>query len=213
MRSPIRAAAVGLVGLTSRNQERGAHITRFVMYDRLRALQPTLAPAPGARTLSISRSSALCTVLGLDGTEIVEGDYPEVNILALPYPDASFDYVVSDQVFEHIEGNPFEAMAETIRVLKPGGYIVHTTCFVNPVHGWPGDFWRYTPEALRLLVGDDMEVVANDGWGNAYVWVVEKLGLRKTPVPRATWHPLHRVATMNNPRWPVATWIVARRPN
>src|SRR4051794_13802965 len=199
------------VELSARGQERGAHITRFVMYDRLAELSRTFPPAPAARTLSISRSSGLCSVLGLDATQITEADYPEVNILSLPYADDTFDYVVSDQVFEHIEGNPFTAMAETLRVLKPGGIAVHTTCFINPVHAWPGDFWRFTPEALELLVAGHADVIESGGWGNPFVWVVAGLGLRKTPVPRASWHPLHWAASKNSAKWPVATWVVARR--
>ena len=211
MRRRIRAGVARAVATTTRGQEHGAHITRFVMYDELRKVGASIPPSPAARALSISRSSQLVTVLGLDGTDVTEANYPEANILALPFGDAEFDYVVSDQVFEHIEGNPFDAMAETLRVCKPGGVVVHTTCFINPVHAWPGDFWRFTPQALRLLAGDDVEVLANDGWGNPYVWVAAALGLRKTPVPRATWHPLHWAATKNHPKWPVATWIVARR--
>jgi hypothetical protein len=30
-------------------------------------------------------------------------------------------------------------------------------------------------------------------------------------VPHATWHPLHKVATRNDPQWPITTWIVARK--
>ncbi|WP_331272920.1 methyltransferase domain-containing protein [Motilibacter deserti] len=212
MRKLVKPLARRAVELSSRGQERGAHITRFVMYDRLAEVGRGFRPSPAARTLSISRSTQLCTVLGLDGTAITEADYPDVNILSLPYADASFDFVVSDQVFEHIEGNPFTAMAETLRVLRPGGVAVHTTCFINPVHAWPGDFWRFTPEALALLVGKDAEVVECGGWGNPYVWLVAGLGLRKTPVPRSPRHPLHWAATKNSPKWPVATWVVARRP-
>lgn len=42
----------------------------------------------------------------------------------LPFPDASFDVVVSDQVFEHVRNYP-EAIAEIRRVLKPGGAMLH----------------------------------------------------------------------------------------
>lgn len=41
----------------------------------------------------------------------------------LPYPDASFDIVVCEQVLEHIE-NPGEILAEIRRVLRPGGMAV-----------------------------------------------------------------------------------------
>jgi SAM-dependent methyltransferase len=42
----------------------------------------------------------------------------------IPVPDASFDFVFSDQVFEHVLNQPF-AWQEIVRVLKPGGISVH----------------------------------------------------------------------------------------
>ena len=45
----------------------------------------------------------------------------------LPYPDASFDLIFSNWVFEHI-ADPVTASAELLRVLKPGGWI----CAVTP---------------------------------------------------------------------------------
>jgi len=43
-----------------------------------------------------------------------------------PFPDASFDYVVSIEGIEHIQ-NHFAFLAEVKRVLKPGGRLVLTT--------------------------------------------------------------------------------------
>jgi 2-polyprenyl-3-methyl-5-hydroxy-6-metoxy-1,4-benzoquinol methylase len=45
--------------------------------------------------------------------------------------------VVSDQVLEHVVGDPQTAIDETLRVLRPGGIVIHTTCFMNPIHGAP----------------------------------------------------------------------------
>ena len=42
----------------------------------------------------------------------------------LPYPDASFDLVVSNQVMEHVRDYP-ATLAEMRRVLKPGGHALH----------------------------------------------------------------------------------------
>ena len=51
----------------------------------------------------------------------------------LPFPDASFDLIVSDYVFEHI-ANPKEVADEFYRILKPGGWLCARTpnkyCYV-----------------------------------------------------------------------------------
>ncbi len=51
---------------------------------------------------------------GATGT-VVRGD-----LLALPFPDASFDRVIAAEVLEHIPDDA-AAIAELVRVLKPGG--------------------------------------------------------------------------------------------
>jgi ubiquinone/menaquinone biosynthesis C-methylase UbiE len=120
-------------------------------------------------------------------------------VLSLPFSDESFDYVVSDQVLEHIEGAPQGVMDESFRVLRRGGWVVYTTCFINPIHLEPNDFWRFTPDALALLARKFSRVVDCGGWGNPYVWVVVWLGLRFDGVPESSWHPLHNLAMRNDP--------------
>ena len=67
----------------------------------------------------------------------------------LPFPDQSFDIVYSSNVLEHV-ANPATALAEAIRVLKPGG-VLHMTV---PNYGsfWEGHyvlFWiPYLPKWL-----------------------------------------------------------------
>ena len=66
--------------------------------------------------LAISRSSSFGRLLGLRAAIYTEADYPEYNMLSLKFPDNSFDFCVSDQVLEHVEGNPYAAFHETARV-------------------------------------------------------------------------------------------------
>src|SRR5690606_2405557 len=106
---------------------------------------------PDKTCLAISKSKFFGKIAGLQTCEYTEADYPEHNMMSLQFPDDGFDFCISDQVLEHIEGDPFIAFNETVRVTKPGGYICHTTCFLNEVHGVPKDFWRYTTTALDLL--------------------------------------------------------------
>ena len=179
------------------------------------ALSNRLAAHDGLRTrcLSISGSNRLAHVLGLKAARIVEAAYPEHTMLALGFDDASFDVCVSDQVLEHVEGNPFDAVKESFRVVKPGGFVVHTTCVLNPIHREPGDFWRFTPDALALLCRTaGGEVIEAKSWGNREALALTQLGIRTQKVPMDPSHPLHRIATANDPNWPIHTWVIARKP-
>jgi Methylase involved in ubiquinone/menaquinone biosynthesis len=48
------------------------------------------------------------------------------NIEKLPFPDRTFDIVISQWVIEHLK-NPERVFAECYRVLKPGGYFLFVT--------------------------------------------------------------------------------------
>ena len=51
-----------------------------------------------------------------------EFEYIKTSGEALPFPDNSFDYVISSDVIEHTP-DPLQSTREMIRVLKPGGKI------------------------------------------------------------------------------------------
>ena len=211
-KSPVRAVKrliAGTLRLSMKGLPRGPHITRFFMYRRLARFRQ--APADDARVLSISHSVELCRLLGLANGHLVEANYPQYSALDLPFADESFDYVVSDQVLEHIEGDPQRVIDETFRVLKRGGLAIHTTCFINPIHREPNDFWRFTPDALAFLARRFSTIVDCGGWGNPYVWSVVWLGLRYDGIPERRWHPLYQLAMRNDPDWPISTWLVARK--
>lgn len=68
--------------------------------------------------------------------------YDEVSvasILKLPYPDGSFDAIVSVDVMEHIPAEVKNAaIAEMLRVLKPGGRMMHVLDLDSqkPLYRW-----------------------------------------------------------------------------
>ncbi len=213
-RAAAKRAVYGAVAASGLGAPVGAEYTRFGMYARLRATVREITggtDGAGRSLLDISGSRRLIEEVGLGAADITEAHYPEHNILSLPMADASFDFVVSDQVLEHIEGDPFVAFRETARVTRPGGLLIHTTCFLNEIHLAPDDFWRFTPAALRLLCRGVAEPIEVGGAGGLLSVPVSWLGLRRAPVPAARWHPLHAAALRNNPRWPVMTWVVATR--
>ena len=146
---------------------KGAHITRFYMYKHLANYSEPRTE--DLKVLSISQSHYLARLLGFSDRQITDASYPEFNILSLPFEDGAFDAIVSDQVLEHIEGAPQLAVDELFRVLKLQGIALQTTCFINPVHKNPGDYWRFTPDALALLTREHGDILDVGGWGNPLV--------------------------------------------
>jgi SAM-dependent methyltransferase len=86
----------------------------------------------------------------------------------LPFPDASFDLVMSTDVWEHIEDDRSVA-AEAARVLRPGGrLLVAVPCSMKLWSGHDlalGHFRRYERDELaRLVTGAGLEVVDLWSW-------------------------------------------------
>jgi len=189
---------------------KGEHVTRYFMYRHF-SQNHKKHRDKSLKVLSISGSEKLCYILGFDKTSIQDASYPEFNILNLPFKDESFDAVVSDQVLEHVEGSPQDAINETIRVLKPGGLLVHATCFLNPIHGAPSDFWRFTPDALAFLTKEKTTIIEAAGWGNVFVWLFFAFGIRYEKIPNNKFHLFNWLATFNQARLPVTTWVIGKK--
>jgi SAM-dependent methyltransferase len=68
----------------------------------------------------------------------------------LPFPDGSFDTVISVQVLEHTP-DPATLIAEMGRVVRDDGIIILTAPFSFRLHEEPHDYFRYTPHGLRVL--------------------------------------------------------------
>ena len=92
--------------------------------------------------------------------EDVKGDLCE----GLPFAHDSVDAVILTEMLEHVE-DPVAAVAETWRVVKPGGCVLITVPMMWPWHGrtpetaaetgnthvFP-DYWRFTDQGVRRLL-------------------------------------------------------------
>jgi SAM-dependent methyltransferase len=73
------------------------------------------------------------------------------DVEALPYEDASFGAVLALNTFEHVP-RFWHGFDELYRVLRPDGVLLVTAPFYFHIHDYPSDYWRFTPEALDLLL-------------------------------------------------------------
>jgi SAM-dependent methyltransferase len=81
-----------------------------------------------------------------DAGPLIDHNY---DVQDLEFEDETFDRVVCNAVLEHVE-RPQQALAELHRVLRPGGEIWVEVPFNQPYHEAPSDFWRVSPQGLRV---------------------------------------------------------------
>jgi SAM-dependent methyltransferase len=76
------------------------------------------------------------------------------DIVKMPeVPDNKFDIVFCTEVLEHVR-DPFSAVREIWRVLKPGGFLFASSPFNFRIHGPLPDNWRFTEHGWRVLLQD-----------------------------------------------------------
>ena len=122
--------------------------------------------------------SGMDVIFDVPGLRVVESDVslgPRTQVIldahSIPYRDQSFDCVIAQAVLEHVV-DPARCVAEIHRVLRPGGLLYVETPFMQPVHGGPYDFLRFTRSGLRWLLRDFAEEDAGllAGPGASLAW-------------------------------------------
>jgi SAM-dependent methyltransferase len=93
------------------------------------------------------------------GIDFAQGDpswdYSRLDVIGvlekLPFPDTSFDHVLSIVVMEHTP-EPARVIKELHRVLKPGGMVHMVVPHMWEEHQKPYDFFRFTSSGIRYLL-------------------------------------------------------------
>jgi predicted O-methyltransferase YrrM len=74
-----------------------------------------------------------------------------LNLHQIDLPSESVGTVFILDTLEHVE-SPSKAMSEVHRVLKPDGILIMSSVMNFPIHDYPLDYWRFTPEGFRSLL-------------------------------------------------------------
>jgi len=93
------------------------------------------------------------------------------DLKEIPVEDARYDYVLFNQVLEHV---PYPALVlkELHRVMKPGGRLIYTAPLFYEEHGQPYDFYRYTSFGIRVLFEDAGFSIERLDWLEGYFGTV-----------------------------------------
>ncbi len=89
-----------------------------------------------------------------DTNPLIDYNY---DVHDLKFAEGSFDIVVCRAVLEHVPW-PQKAVDELYRVLAPAGLIYITLPWVQPFHQMPMDYWRATPDGLRVWMSKFEEI-------------------------------------------------------
>src|SRR5262249_48111618 len=118
---------------------------------------------PGSRILDAGagecRFKSLFAHTEYVGIDFAQGDpswdYTRLTVIGrleeLPFPNASFDHVLSVVVLEHTP-QPARVIEEFQRVLKPGGMVHLVVPHMWEEHQKPYDFFRFTSSGIRYLL-------------------------------------------------------------
>lgn len=108
------------------------------------------------------------------------------NVESLPQANESIGTAIALSTFEHVRYF-WRGFDEVYRVLRPDGVLIVSCPFYFHQHGYPSDYWRFTPQALEVLLEPYPTRIL--GWHGsarrpANVWAVAFREEAKPPTPQ-----------------------------
>ncbi len=87
------------------------------------------------------------------GADIRSGQGVDVilDLHKIDLPSESVGTVLILDTLEHVEF-PRKAIEEARRILKPNGILIISSATFFPIHDYPSDYWRFTPDAFMSLL-------------------------------------------------------------
>lgn len=158
----------------------------------------------GANVVALDYSAAeMITTRGTFGAMVAEGEIEEARYVGtlqgdatrLPFADGVFDRVITSEVLEHIPADT-EAMAELVRVLKPGG------TFAATVPTW-------YPEKINWMLSDEYHAPKSVG-GHVRIYSATELKA-KLRTAGLTITGSHHAHALHSPYWWLKCAVGPRR--
>lgn len=127
------------------------------------------------------------------------GDIQNMHMIA----DNTYDTAICLEVLEHVP-QPFRAIDEICRILKPNGTFVVSVPNLQRLHMEPYDYFRYTRHGLRhMLENGGFRIIVLEKRGGLFSFIGNQVA---TLVLSLFW----RVPVMNGIVWFINSWVVTR---
>jgi SAM-dependent methyltransferase len=120
------------------------------------------------------------------GADMREGPGVDVilNLHNIDLPTNSVGTVLVLDTLEHVEFVR-KAIEEVHRILKPNGILIVSSVLNFPIHDYPFDYWRFTPEGFRSLLKPFTQSLVDFAGESDFPHTVVGVGF-KSPVPDST---------------------------
>lgn len=105
-----------------------------------------------------------------------------LDLLDNDLPDESAGAVLIMDTLEHVE-YPRKAIEEAYRILRPGGLLLISSVMNYVIHGYPNDYWRFTPEGFKSLLKQFSQSFVGFAGDPRFPHTVVGLGLKDRTAP------------------------------
>jgi SAM-dependent methyltransferase len=100
-----------------------------------------------------------------------------LNLHSIELEESTVGTVLCLDTLEHVE-YPNKALEEIHRILKPNGVVIISSCMNYPIHDFPCDYWRFTPEAFRSILKSFRNIYVNYAGQNIFPHTIVGVGCK-----------------------------------
>jgi len=105
-----------------------------------------------------------------------------LDLHTIDVPSDSVGTVLCFDTLEHVE-YPRKALEEIHRILMPNGTVVISSVMDFPIHDYPNDYWRFTPEAFKSLLKPFSDAFVGFQGKNSFPHTVVGIGFKGDTPP------------------------------